>query len=33
MNYELEDGKRYIHPNYNKWIAMLGVSIRDASLR
>jgi hypothetical protein len=33
MNYELEDGRRYIHPNYNKWIANLGAAIRQANAR
>jgi len=33
LNYELEDGKRYIHPNYNRWIANLGAAIRQSNAR
>jgi hypothetical protein len=33
LNFEVQDGKRYIHPNYNRWIANLGAAIRQANLR
>jgi hypothetical protein len=33
MNYEFENGRRLIHPAYNKWIENLGKAIREAGSR